>query len=72
MSCLQRFVEPFRHEHQEASHPIQRVSSVDFRLCYDGLRFSSTGKRWYNLVFNGDTVSENRENEEKEGLKPPS
>lgn len=37
VSCLQRFVEPFRHEHQEARHPIQRVPSVDFRLCYDGL-----------------------------------
>lgn len=37
MSCLQRFVEPFRHEHQEARHPIQRVPSMNFRLSYDGL-----------------------------------
>lgn len=34
-------IQPLRHQHQEASHPIQGLCTVDFRLRNDGLGLGS-------------------------------
>lgn len=41
VGCLQGLVQPLGHQHQEASHPIQGLCTVDFRLRDDGLGLGS-------------------------------
>lgn len=45
MGCLQGLVQPLRHQHQEASHPVQGLCTVDFGLCDDWLGLGSAGGR---------------------------
>lgn len=41
MGCLQGFVQPLRHQHQEASHPVQGLCTVDLGFRNDRLGLGS-------------------------------
>lgn len=52
MGCLQGLVQPLGHQHQEASHPVQGLCTVDFRLCDDRLGLGSAGGReWRGQLY---------------------
>lgn len=45
VGCLQRLIQPLGHQHQEASHHVQGLCTVDFGLCDDRLGLGSAGGR---------------------------